>query len=1007
LDYGLIIIIGNTPPELAQNDITINGEFNGTEYLGDSFGTIFDLNLSYNATDLDGDQGIDAYDLNLDTDGYVIGSKYRWFRNRSGIVTHLSEIADEASVPSYMTMEGDTIWVEVTPRDFYGDFGSSVNSSQISIGNTAPQILNILWDRAEYQTDNDLSFTYDFFDYDTDDTEVNVTIRWYINGTYSPMYDNQKVISFAVLKKGQNWSAECMVYDGEAYSIWFILPTITIRNTSPVASSVILQPFSPNTAENLIANWNYSDVDGDPEQQARVLWYRNSVLQPTLNDTLMVLSGNTSKNELWYYTIEVFDGEDYSVLITSPVITIINTAPSLETITFITPNPDTTLPLEVQWTFIDIDGDTESTTVLIRWFKDGVNQSALDDSKVVSSSLTTKGEAWNYTVQVFDGQYYSSVYSSLTITIDNALPSIVVYSYEFDQTQSQVEPDVRNTLTDRVFYLVGEPISISYEFVDPDLPLDSDQSRIYWYYYDNSTFRWVEEPLYRHNRTIPSSEATPGDLWRCVITSSDGLADGQNITFPTVIIESKPVILDNSPVVSSLIDIEGHYELYLTATDLNNITTVEYLFDDSTIDTQYAQRSSTDNVWFLDFQLSIEGFQSFHGTNLTGNVKVTSTVYYGSQTFQIYTMVSFTLEVKDKAPPRVLNPSWKFDDDLNPNNITFYADIIEYGSEISEVTLYYYFRLFESTESSAGIGATLYQVDDSEWRVIQMTLHNTTGGIPTYSITVPFDHNGTDREILYRIETLDSAGNSGIAYDIERDDPGRASETLFTFSPPGIDPTLVLVIVGITILVAIFGSVVYVKFIRKPELVGLDKDLVLDRVSEISDAEVMGSLDSHTLGVVVSFFDQRHGPIPIIVIPEILKDNFSKLVDLSDRSFSGTGFCDNFTEEILSSYDFVLAQGIRTNVMSFGYALNRPTARGGQENLTCNILVHQGVFPVVDSFKEELKEKIHTIHMLMNEEDSQKDKIHSEILTLRKFVSSVVLSYELIYGTTELVVEEN
>jgi hypothetical protein len=142
---------------------------------------------------------------------------------------------------------------------------------------------------------------------------------------------------------------------------------------------------------------------------------------------------------------------------------------------------------------------------------------------------------------------------------------------------------------------------------------------------------------------------------------------------------------------------------------------------------------------------------------------------------------------------------------------------------------------------------------------------------------------------------------------------------------------------------------VYVKFIRKPELVGLDKDLVLEKIPEISDAEIMTTLDSHTIGIVVSFFDQRHGPIPIIVIPEMLKDNFTKLVELSDRSFSGTGFSDDFDAEIPSSYDFVVAHGLRTSIMSFGYALERPQARGGQENLTLNIIIHQDLFPLVQS----------------------------------------------------------
>ena len=111
---------------------------------------------------------------------------------------------------------------------------------------------------------------------------------------------------------------------------------------------------------------------------------------------------------------------------------------------------------------------------------------------------------------------------------------------------------------------------------------------------------------------------------------------------------------------------------------------------------------------------------------------------------------------------------------------------------------------------------------------------------------------------------------------------------------------------ALAVFLIFMGSIVYVKFIRKPELIGLDKELVLKSLSEIEEPEIMDALDAHSLGVIISFFDQRHGPIPIIIIPEILKDNFTKLIDLSDRSFSGTGFCDNFDVEISSSYDFTL-----------------------------------------------------------------------------------------------------
>jgi hypothetical protein len=139
----------------------------------------------------------------------------------------------------------------------------------------------------------------------------------------------------------------------------------------------------------------------------------------------------------------------------------------------------------------------------------------------------------------------------------------------------------------------------------------------------------------------------------------------------------------------------------------------------------------------------------------------------------------------------------------------------------------------------------------------------------------------------------------------------------------------------------------------------------------------------------------------------MLKDNFNKLVELSDRSFSGTGFSDDFESEIPSSYDFSLGSQLRISVMSFGFALDKPEARGGQENLTFNLLLHKDIFKMVSQFQDEIHEKVHDFHMLMVTDSSNKPVIRANANAIRKYVTSIILSYVEIYGTTELIEEED
>jgi hypothetical protein len=118
--------------------------------------------------------------------------------------------------------------------------------------------------------------------------------------------------------------------------------------------------------------------------------------------------GNTSKNEFWHFTLRVHDGESYSILYTSPSRKILNTAPTL-TIVSITSNPNTTTDLVASWTFSDIDNDDESTTRIIKWYKNNVIQTSWDNLSLVPASATSKGELWNYTIQIYDGEDYSTI----------------------------------------------------------------------------------------------------------------------------------------------------------------------------------------------------------------------------------------------------------------------------------------------------------------------------------------------------------------------------------------------------------------------------------------------------------------------------------------------------------------------------------------------------------------------------------------------------------------------
>jgi hypothetical protein len=189
--------------------------------------------------------------------------------------------------------------------------------------------------------------------------------------------------------------------------------------------------------------------------------------------------------------------------------------------------------------------------------------------------------------------------------------------------------------------------------------------------------------------------------------------------------------------------------------------------------------------------------------------------------------------------------------------------------------------------------------------------------------------------------------------------------------------------------------------------VGLDIDRVMEATTQVENYTIESVMDDHTLGIVISFFDQRHGPVPIVVEPPLLRDNYTKLVELSDLSFSACRFMDNFDEELPSNFDFSLGSGIRTTSIAFGFALERPEARGGSENITLNILVHKLYASLISQFVDQFTDLVHEIHVLMNKTPEQKETIADKVLQLRKLVSAIIISYEEMYGPVEELEEEN
>ncbi len=716
---------------------------------------------------------------------------------------------------------------------------------------------------------------------------------------------------------------------------------------------------------------NVTHISGDPLTENLTAIMKNTTSGYYINDTIeiqisgvikFVIFGNdTAGNRFVSDEISGYYG--------------VNTPPSVSDITF-SPYPiHSNETLTLSYSFYDFNDDSEGGTE-IRWYKNKVLMNSYNDSLIIQSFDLIKGDQWYVTIKPKDGHLFgdlvnSSEESGGIITIQNSAPKITSISY------TPGNPAIPGVLIE------DEDINITYFFDDVD-PIDEDESKIKWF------IDGVYNNQYDGLKKITENVTKNGETWRVEINPYDGFEYGRAINL-SIFIESRPVINDYD--FDYLEDKEGHLSFRINATNaLNPITEVLYLFylngSDLPQKSLAELEGGTDDLWILEYELN-----NYSYLNFILSVEITATSLDSLfQLYEISSMISFNLTIEDRAPPRVIDVNLEKDNEIKPTNLSIYVTVEEFGSGVAEIVLYYYFMPANDANEVGGTGSNEPQLLNSS-----MTLLNVNGSSSFWFVTIDFPEFNYDVDFVYQIYTKDNIGNENPVAFIK--------DQRFIYHPPGLPEWLVL-LTSLLVIVTFIGSIIYIKFIRKPEIIGFEKSQVLNEIKEINENDVMASLESHTLGIILSFFDQAHGPVPIIIEPELLKDNYSKLVELSDRSFSGTGFSDDFDTEILSNYDFTLMRGLKINVMTFGFSLENPESRGGKENLTLNILVNRNIFPLLRHFEEEIQEKVHDAHVLMQKDPSKKEEIHTSVVEVRKYISYIVLAYDNLYQTTELLTED-
>ena len=330
-------------------------------------------------------------------------------------------------------------------------------------------------------------------------------------------------------------------------------------NTAPTLSNLLLSPATASTTDTLVLSYTFDDVDGDTEAGSTIQWFRNSVLETSLNGMMSVSSSQTEKGENWNVEVTPNDGTDFGTMVASSSITIGNSAPILSSVSIGISNPGTTDDLSVVNSSSDADA-MDTLAYEYRWYLDGNLQSSLDGLSPLPSFATRNGDSWEIEMRVSDGTDSSAWMKSSPVVIGS--------------TTSNTPPSV-----DSVTITPSNPTTET-DLTALAISSDADMDSIV-----NTEYRWMKNGIETdvESQTLSSLNTMKGDSWSVSVRVNDGTTWSSWQSSPSTTIENTAPVLQSASLSASQVTGQTNVSVDAQMTDVD-------VFDSLTFNIQ----------WYLD-----------------------------------------------------------------------------------------------------------------------------------------------------------------------------------------------------------------------------------------------------------------------------------------------------------------------------------------------------------------------------------------------------------------------
>ena len=363
---------------------------------------------------------------------------------------------------------------------------------------------------AEPASFEDLSAVLDDPGADPNDDEIVYIWSWSRNGEQVDV--DGSVVPASLTRAGEVWSVSVTATDGKAYSETVASADVTVQNTAPTATVVVL-PELPLSSQDLTAFAETEDLDGD---DVTVAWSWTVDGADAGISTATVPAERTARGETWEVTATPTDAEGLAGEAVTASVVVDNLPPQVTGVELTPLDPTEGSTITAAATGVDPDGDAVSFSYT--WHVNGVAVPGLEDASI-DGAVFDKGDAVHVEVVANDGLTDSIPLASGAVLIGNTAPT---------GDSAAITPGEGGVGT--LFTCTGS----GFTDVDADL--------VGWHYL------WQVDGVTVASgaRLSGAGFLARGDRLVCVAIPFDGELEGEGITTDPVIIGNTAPILDSA-----------------------------------------------------------------------------------------------------------------------------------------------------------------------------------------------------------------------------------------------------------------------------------------------------------------------------------------------------------------------------------------------------------------------------------------------------------------------------